>query len=552
LLRFVSMPHSQRHQIASRYISNTDQLTHRFDYAYPTATSIWHERAQWLDGAKRRVASRDQLVAALRAYNGLHNHHPQVMSAIENLLDSRTLVVSSGQQPCLFTGPALVIHKAISCIQLARQLTMKLNRPIVPVFWIAGEDHDWDEVNHTYVLTSEAKIEKVSIPHPAGSYSKRTSIGQTAITNEQWEQVLSAFSSILPETEFKPNIHKELQRICMESTNLVDAFAKIMSLLFGHHGLILLHSDDQSLRMIESPMFSELIMKHEQLSQALEVGENSVSESGFSLQAPAQTNSLNLFLYVHDERKLLFTQGSHIVDRKGSLHLTYEQLLHIAHHSPASLSNNALTRPLMQEYLLPSIATILGPSEIAYWSTLRESFHLFGMRQPVIIPRIEVTLIEGTISKLLNKYELTVPDIYERWSEKRELWLQKQDALGINKAFAELREAFNEMYRPIIQSAGLINPGLQQLGETNRTKIFEQTSYFEAKMLDALQLQHEAGMRHWERIRLSIYPKEKPQERVLNIFQYIAKYGFAFLDDLMNHWVELEEQPKHPHYVVHL
>jgi bacillithiol biosynthesis cysteine-adding enzyme BshC len=546
------MPNFQRHQIATQYISTTGHLNHRFDYAYPPESSTWQERARWLDGTIRTAASRDQLADALLAYNSLHNFHPQVMSAIEKLRDSRTFVVSCGQQPCLFTGPALVIHKAISCIQLAKQLTKELNRSVVPVFWIAGEDHDWDEVNHTYLLSSDAKVEKVSISHPSGSHNKRTSIGQTAISIEQWEQALTALFSILPETEFKAKIYIELQRICMESANLVDSFAKIMSLLFGHHGLILLHSDDDKLRMMESPLFAQIVMKHEQLTKALEIGEQRVTDSGFSLQAPAQPNSLNLFLFDHQERKLLYRQGSRIVDRKETIVLTYEQLLNIAENSPSLLSNNALTRPLMQEYLLPSIATILGPSEIAYWSVLRESFHLFEMRQPVILPRIEVTLIEGTIAKLLDKYELTVQDVFVRWVEKREEWLQKQDALGFNKHFDQVREAFNEMYRPIIQSASSINSGLQQLGETNRTKILEQISYFETKILDALQLQNEAGMRHWERLRLSITPKGKPQERVLNIFQYIAKYGFTFVDDLLNHWIQLDEQPEHPHYVVHL
>jgi bacillithiol biosynthesis cysteine-adding enzyme BshC len=546
------MPNFQRHQIANQYISTAGQLNHRFDYAYPPVHSTWQERARWLDGTNRMAASRDQLADALQAYNSLHNFHPQVMTAIEKLRDSRTLVVSCGQQPCLFTGPALVIHKAISCIQLAKQLTKQLNRSVVAVFWIAGEDHDWDEVNHTYLLSSEAKVEKVSISHPAGGHHKRTSIGQTAISIEQWEQALTALFSILPETEFKANIQIELQRICMESANLVDSFAKIMSLLFGHHGLILLHSDDDKLRMMESPLFAQLVMKHEQLTKALEIGEQCLTDSGFSLQAPAQPNSLNLFLFDQQERKLLYRQGSRIVDRKETLVLTYEQLLNIAENSPSLLSNNALTRPLMQEYLLPSIATILGPSEIAYWSALRESFHLFEMRQPVIIPRIEVTLIEGTIAKLLNKYEMTVQDVFVRWVEKREQWLQKQDALGFNQLFDQVREVFNETYRPIIQSASSINPSLQQLGETNRTKILEQISYFETKISDALQLQNESGMRHWERLHLSVTPKEKPQERVLNIFQYIAKYGFNFVDDLLNHWIQLDEQPEHPHYVVYL
>ncbi|WP_199618942.1 bacillithiol biosynthesis cysteine-adding enzyme BshC [Paenibacillus alkalitolerans] len=539
---------------ARDFTRNSASAAGRFDYGHPYGNAhVWKDRADWLDRADRPQATRDAIADVLLAFNRKHNDIPEAIRSIERLRDPETLAVAGGQQAGLFTGPMLVIYKALTLIQTAKAAQESLGRTVVPVFWIAGEDHDWDEVNHTYVLTSQLAVSKLLIGKTdTDLIGKRTSVSRTPVGGQEWADAMAALESALPDTEFKPHLIKQLQDIAGKSGTLVDAFAKTMSMLFGKYGLVLLDSDDDRLREIEAPMFQELIRHNEVLNSAIQTGQLSVTESGYALQAEAAKDGLQLFMFHDGERKLLFKDGDRVSDRKSTVSLTMQELIRLAENEPSSLSNNALTRPLMQEYLLPTLATVLGPSEIAYWGVLKESFHAFGMRTPVIVPRLEFTLLEGTVQKQMDKFGLTFEDAVERLEQRRDDWLREQDELGLEARFAQTKEAFRQLYAPLVETVSEINPGLRKLGETNMGKILEQIDFLESRSLEAHKSQHEAALRQWERVRLSVAPGGKPQERVYNVFQYALKYGLPWLDGLIGHpFIDFSREPR-SHFVIYL
>ncbi|HZG75346.1 MAG TPA: bacillithiol biosynthesis cysteine-adding enzyme BshC, partial [Paenibacillus sp.] len=439
----------------------------------------------------------------------------------------------------------------MTILRTARHASRSLGRPVVPVFWIAGEDHDWDEANHTFVVTPQHETRKIALPHP-GTEGGRTAVSRTRVSPDAWLGAIDALGEGLLDTEFKPGVLEALRGIASASETLSDAFAKTMSLLFGKHGLVLIDADDPGLRAAESPMFERLLAGRDELSAALKAGERAVTALGYPLQAESAEDGYNLFLFDGAERKLLFRDGADVVDRKGTFRAPLAEMLRRAGAEPAAFSNNALTRPLMQEFLFPTVATVLGPSEIAYWSTLKEAFALFGFSTPVVVPRQEFTLLEGTVQKQMDKFGLTFDDVWRRLPELRDAWLQAQDALGLSARFAQAKESFADLYRPLVDAAASINPGLRKLGETNMGKILEQIDFLETKTTDAMKQQHEAGLRHWERIRTTVAPAGKPQERVVNVFQYVHRYGFPWLDDLIER-AELDFGAGYrPHVVIYL
>jgi uncharacterized protein YllA (UPF0747 family) len=186
----------------------------------------------------------------------------------------------------------------------------------------------------------------------------------------------------------------------------------------------------------------------------------------------------------------------------------------------------------MQDYLFPVLSTVLGPSEIAYWGLLREAFRLFGLRMPTLVPRLEFTLLEGTIQKQMGKFGLEFDDVVRRLDDKMNGWLAAQGSLEVEKLFADAKAKFGDLYGPVVDTVAGLNPGLKKLAETNRSKIVEQIEFLEAKAADAFRSQHETSLRHWERIRQSVLPLGKPQERVYNVFQYWVKYGGGWLQQL--------------------
>jgi len=325
----------------------------------------------------------------------------------------------------------------------------------------------------------------------------------------------------------------------------VECFGRIMARLFGSRGLVLLDSDDPRLRALEGPMFRRLIDRNEALNEALLTGRSKVERLGFAPQSEIAEGQANLFVFDGDERVLLHRQGNIFSDKNGKRHYSLEQLLDLADTRPQHLSNNVMTRPLMQEFLLPVLATVLGPGEIAYWALTRDAFHAFGMEMPVVIPRDRYTLIEGTLQKSMQKFGLSLDDVAHRFEEKRQAWLDAQDSLKLAERFAAVREQVQAIYRPLLDDIARINPGLRNLGETNLQKILEQIGFMEARANDAFAARFDASLRQMDRLKLSLFPLNQPQERVYNVFSYLNKYGDGWLDELIGAEAGLTGQ----HYV---
>ncbi|GIP36380.1 bacillithiol biosynthesis cysteine-adding enzyme BshC [Paenibacillus sp. J2TS4] len=526
--------------------SLAEDYKHRFErvrdlYVYNVwDETCWEERAAWLDQS-RFSANRTELVHSLIRYNDRLGNDPESFEALEQLRRPETLVIVGGQQAGLFTGPLLVIYKAATIIQAARQASEQLKRPVVPVFWIAGEDHDFEEVNHAYTLTPQLQVEKLKLEleRPMGT---RTSISRLTIDN--WEDALNQLDNSLLDTEFKAPLLEKLMDAAGKSKTLTEFFGRMMAWLFGKHGLILLDSDDAGIRKLEGPMFTRLLEHRHEVNHAVLSGWEQVKRLGYSPQAEAHPDSANLFIFEDDgERVLLYRDGESLTDRKKERRYDPQQLLEWVSHQPERFSNNVMTRPVMQDYLLPVLGAVLGPGEIAYWGMTRSVFEVLGMQMPILLPRRELTLMEGTVQKHMEKFGWTIEDVLYRFDEKKNQWLREQDQLKLEERFAEVKEQFLELYRPILETVASINPGMSKLGKANEQKIIEQIEFLETRSTEANQAQHEAALRQLERIRLSLLPLGRDQERVYNVFSYLNKYGTDWVDELVSQPLSL--QPVH-------
>ncbi|OBZ19113.1 bacillithiol biosynthesis cysteine-adding enzyme BshC [Bacillus sp. FJAT-27264] len=528
-MKVVTEPLAGGSALARDYMNRYETVEHLYggDFRNEGSRAL---RAEWLDSREALRADRAQVAACLRSYNEAHNPHEAVKSSLALLEQPGTLVISGGQQSGLFTGPLLVIYKAMTTIIAAKEAGEQLGRPVVPLFWIAGEDHDWDEVNHTYVLNRNGEISKIKIEKTG---DVRSSVSDIKVEDESWQQVVAQLDELLQDSEFKPGIMEFIREASSASNNMTDLFAKLMGNLFGKFGLILLDSADPCLRKLEQPFFETLIRENEELETAYLNAAAVIRDSGYQLQADVAEGSANLF-YIHEgTRLLLHKKDGFFTDRKGTISFSKEALLDILYTHPERFSNNVLTRPLMQDYLLPTLATVLGQGEIAYWAIPHQAFKTVGGAMPLIIPRMSFTLVEGTLQKHMDKYGIGFPDVHQGLDGKRQEWLTAQDELRLGARFEETKAAFNALYEPLIEQLGTIQAGLLKLGSNNKDKILDQISFLQAKAQDAVEKQNEAALRQWERIELSLMPQGKLQERVYNIMYYLNRYGPDWLDNLM-------------------
>ncbi|MCR8655991.1 bacillithiol biosynthesis cysteine-adding enzyme BshC [Paenibacillus endoradicis] len=515
--------------LSADYIEGKQQVIETLYGYYAGNTEDWIKRSTRLTQLQHTRVESSSLANVLKAYNERLSASEETLANIDHIAHGAKVVIG-GQQAGIWTGPLLVVHKAVSVIQAALSASEQLQEKVVPVFWIAGEDHDWDEVNHTYLISTEQQLKKLSINRDA---SLRTSVSRTSISTEQWQEALEELSQQLPGSEFKEQLILDLQLMGEKSTSLSDFFGNMLSALFAKYGLVLIDSDDPQVREIESSMFNKLLKRNDELEQAYLQSAQAVRDLGYSLQADVTVNSANLFLFVEEsqnDRVLLYKENGEFRDRKNQYHWTMQQLEELLENKPQSFSNNVLTRPLMQDYLFPVLATVLGPGEISYWGLTKQAFEVLGMEMPIIVPRMSYTLVEGIIAKNMTKYELSFADVMDHFQERKQQWLHDQDELHVADQFKHVREQFTAMYAPLIELAGSIQSGLSKLGDTNMNKIIEQMTYMEAKTVDAQQKQFEAAIRQLDRVELSLKPSGKPQERVLSMISYWNRYDKAWLD----------------------
>ncbi|CAH1213878.1 Putative cysteine ligase BshC [Paenibacillus plantiphilus] len=526
--------------LTEAYIKRSDVRLDSIFGSHPEAEGDWKRRLQWLREQADSRVSPDKLARTLKEYNKRFNWSPAVAQSIEALAGGAPVIVG-GQQAGLWTGPLLVIHKAVSIIRAAEEASRKHGETVVPVFWIAGEDHDWDEVNHALLLARDYGMDRIAIDRPEGA---RRSVSQTVLTQECMAAAIAQLSAALEDTAFKPELLERLTLYAKQSQSLSDWFAHIMGWLFGAQGLVLLDADDPDLRRLEAPMFKALIQHNDKLEDAYLRGAQAVQECGYSQQAEVVPGGANLFIYrgaqdgidrndAEGERTLLFKRDGRFENRRGTVSWTKDELLAIAESAPERLSNNVLTRPLMQDYVLPVLATVLGPGEIAYWALTAEAFRALHMQMPIVVPRMSFTFVEGTVAKHMMKYGLTFEDVACRFSAIREAWLLKQDEFHIESRFAEAKEKFADLYEPLLEMVSSVQAGLSDLGQRNKAKILEQIAFLESHTKEAHAIRFNAGLRQLDRIALSLWPEGKPQERTVNAAVYWNRYGRAWLQRLL-------------------
>lgn len=525
-------------RLAEDYVCSRDAARGLYEYDIRWESGL-HTRAEWLDQSENTRVPRQSLAEYLRIYNKRVNDHGAVHESITRLAEQDALVVTGGQQSGLLTGPLFVIYKAASVVAAAREAENRLQRPVVPVFWIAGEDHDWDEVNHTYLPDPNGEMKKLKLQ---GRFAGRDSVSYVHVETEQWMNVLDQVEHVLPDTVHKSGLMKLITEIHQSSSNLSDAFARLISALFGSSGLILMDAADPDLRRLEQPVFERLIRENQTLRNAYSYGASVLEQAGYAMPAEVAEDGANLF-YIHDgARLLLMLKDGLYSDRKGLVSFTEERLLQELAEHPERFSNNVLTRPLMQDSILPVAAVILGQGEIAYWGLTREAFRRFGLQMPILLPRLSFTIMEDVHHKHMKQYGLSFQDVQYHMEEKKEQWLAQQETFQVDEQFERVQQAFTDLYRPLLDQIAEIHPGLDRIGDTNIGKIIEQMQYLQQQTHKAIKDKHNVSLRHWNGMQNSLFPMNKPQERVHNALFYLNRYGTEWIGQLIESQSEFRGQ----------
>lgn len=526
----LSLPAANK--FATEYIIQSDRISPYFDYRYNESQS-YEKRIHELEG---RSFMREELASYIEQFMGKFPASEQVGISLKKLQQNNSAVVIGGQQAGIMTGPLYSIHKVLSIVAFAKEKEKELQVPVVPVFWIAGEDHDYPEVNHIFTK-SGAKMNKVVYPEKVLEKKMVSNIAFDQNICREWvDGILESYG----ETAFTKDVMIILDEAIQKSDTFVDLFAYIIMAMFKDTGLLLVDSGDRQFRQLQKEILKKQIRLSKEVTQSVFMQQENLKNAGISNSIDITAHAANLFYYdekQHDRLLLEYHQESALFsDKEQTIQFSLEELLQVAEESPEKLSNNVVTRPITQELLFPTLAFIAGPGEIAYWAELQQAFRHFSIQMPPLVPRINFTLLERDIETDLNELEVRLEDVLANGiEEQKKAFLQSIQSDQADSLFASLQADVNKHYRCIEDYAKTDTKGVVQLLKKNEQKVIEHIQFLQQKIQEDIQLQHSHIINKYDRTGTALKPDGAPQERVWNALYFMNRYGLEFFQQILNH-----------------
>ncbi len=336
----------------------------------------------------------------------------------DKIAGKETVFVITGQQPSVLGGPLYVVYKALTVIKLAREMERVLGRPVQPLFWVAGEDHNIFEMTRIFVPAmprgGEARRVRLSVPYfgpPAGRIKLRP---------RALEKLLERFEQLAPEGEHKAALMSLLKEKALLSGNLSEWFINVMSPLFSSLGLVFFDPLRASAEGLYTEMLLKVVEEGALIHSLISREEEKIKAAGFPLQVERTGQESFIMIVWKGRRCALYRDGDMFFTAKGELSLSKKELLGLIREEPHLFSPNVLLRPLFQDSLFPTLSYVPGPHELAYFAQVRGVYEIFGQEMPPLYPRVGATLVEPEIGRLLQKYNLSAEEAMRRCSQNEE------------------------------------------------------------------------------------------------------------------------------------
>jgi bacillithiol biosynthesis cysteine-adding enzyme BshC len=507
-LPFSSIPHTSR---------LFDDFLHHFDkvrkfYARPPQPGSWsgeeRERIVYPDDRRKTVTE------ILERQNRELGAGAKTMQNIQRLRNGAVAVVT-GQQVGLFGGPLFCVLKAISAVRLAEQTGA------VPVFWLAGEDHDLAEVNFVNLPAGD-RLEKLAVeaPHHEGA-----PVGAIAFD----DQVAAAVKQV--EAHFAASqVSEVLEASYRKGETFLSAFAKFYAQLLPDMGIVFLNPLDAELHRVAQPLYRSALEESEVINQALLKREQELESAGYHVQVKV-TPSHTLCFYLEDGTRLPVRHagGRFLI---GERSLSRDELVGEVARCPERFSANVLLRPVIQDYLLPTLCYIGGPAEVAYFAQAESVYRHLAARVTPIVPRIFATLIEPRQAKLLKRYELKLADVFVPPEKLGELVAARALPNGVMRSFDAAARHLDQALAAIQPSLETLDRTLVDAAENAASKMRHQLQSLRDKAARAEARKNTELLRHAAELSTLLYPNKELQEREIAAVYFLQKYGVGLVETL--------------------
>jgi bacillithiol biosynthesis cysteine-adding enzyme BshC len=524
------LPHQSR--LADDYLHDYGKVREFFDGDFRDAAAYARQAERTL----ARRLPREELAAILREQNHSYGCGPRTLGHIEAMERERACAVVTGQQAGLFSGPLYTIYKALTAVRLAERLTRTGPAKCVPVFWLASDDHDLTEIDHVVLLDKSGSLEEIRCPMPSGEPKIPAS---ALVLPPEIGDCLRRLADLTPESEFKAEVLAALSEAYRPGRGWVEAFARWMTWLLPSQGLIFIDASDPRLKKLGGEVFYREIAEGSAATPPALAASRRLQEAGYEGQVRLHDRILNVF-YAERERRSIEWDGRAFEIKDPRETRSKEDLLALAKEKPFVFSPNVLLRPVYQDALLPTVAYVGGPGEIAYFAQMKGVYERFGLPMPVIYPRKSLTVVERHIGRLLEKHELDVSDLWRGTDgiirSLAERGVPEPLARAVNLAASHVELDLE----PIVRDIAGFEPTLKPSAELARGKMLQQLRFLETKIVQAAKKRNDIAVGQIRKASDHLYPRGRLQERVFNIVPYLLKYGPAFVAKL-DEAIDLDE-----------
>jgi bacillithiol biosynthesis cysteine-adding enzyme BshC len=484
-----------------------------------------HVFAEQRDALAGGRYDRDSLRAVLEEQNRRFNAAPAALANVARLSDPRALVVIGGQQAGLFGGPLYTANKALTVISLAGMLEKQLGQPVIPVFWIASEDSDLAEVDRASVIDRDGKLRELRL---AGDENAKLPVSLVRL-GDGINSLLEELSAALPESEFAPELLLSLRECYAPGRTYPAAFGAWMASLFSGKGLVLVDPSEPGLKRIALPLFEREVSEKSPVSRALREQTRLLERAGYAPQIELREGMLTLF-FQNPAREAIAVKDDVFELRGSARKFTNGDLTALLRESPERFSPNAALRPLFQDSLFPTLAMVLGPSELAYFAQLPLAYKAMGITMPVLFPRASVTLIEARHQRFMEKHRLSLQDVITRGERVIDDIVRREIPPALFQELDARRNQAAGVWEDLIRKIAELDPTLRRTAELAASASRKQFDFIEKKITQAARRKDETLRGQVERLVAALAPKGELQERTLTAVPFLARYGSRVLD----------------------
>ena len=502
----------------------------------PAVASAWADTIKRSQSYARKPAEIARILADQQELRGAPGAS---RTAAARLGDPATRVVITGQQAGLFGGPLFTLLKALTAMKLAAKVEREHQVPVVPVFWIDAEDHDWPEVSGCTVLDTDLTPSTIRLADLDGA--GHLPIARLSLKADSAAAV-DQLDAALPDSEFKAAIIDSLRKAYAPGVGMATAFGKWIEEVLGPHGLVVYDSSDAAAKVLARDVFVKEVRQPGHTARIAALAGEVLVGKGYHAQATLADGTVSLF-HLNAERAPVRVDG----DRAfiGERELTLPQLVEEAKQQPQHFSPNVLLRPIVQDTVFPTICYVAGPNELAYLGQLKGVYAHFGVPMPLIYQRATATLADSATARFLTKYDLPLTALRAQDEAALNQLLQSQLPPTVEQSLAAASAAIAERMAAVAAAVPQIDPTLEGTVKSTLGKLEHEVQSLHNKVIQAAKRRDETLRRQFQRAQALTFPQGHPQEREVGFVWFLNRYGPALVDRLIDelplemghHWV---------------